>query len=257
MRKLNRFILEKSYNDIEISMVREKLDKNSYMYDYSLIDKADIPSYAKRNTDIPVGSIQFVEKYLNIKENPIELPSYLRTDEFLKRDYEFVTWDKVPRRGMFFFKDVTNLKAFSKVVNAEFEVYDELWNYERKNEFDNTLVLDKNATYLVSSIFPILSEYRVYVFQGEIDTISLYNGDATILPDMDLIKKAVSLINNNEEYLDSYTIDVMVGKEGTALIEVHNFTSCGLYSTLWGSNLLAAYKDGINYLRKDNHELQI
>lgn len=50
---------------------------------------------------------------------------------------------------------------------------------------------------MVSSIFPILSEYRVYVFQGEIDTISLYNGDATVLPDIDLIKKAVSLINNN------------------------------------------------------------
>ena len=52
MQKLNRFILEKSYNDIEISMVREKLDKNSYMYDYSLIDNADIPSVVKKNTSL-------------------------------------------------------------------------------------------------------------------------------------------------------------------------------------------------------------
>lgn len=49
----------------------------------------------------------------------------------------------------------------------------------------------------------------------------------------------------------------MVGKKSTALIEVHNFTSCGLYSTLWGNNLLTAYKDGIKYLKKDNHKLEI
>ena len=78
-----------------------------------------------------------------------------------------------------------------------------------------------------------------------------------MLPDIDLIKKAVCLINVNEKWLNSYTIDVMVGKPGTALIEVHNFASVGLYATLWGDNLLWAYKDGIDYLINDNHGLKM
>jgi hypothetical protein len=44
----------------------------------------------------------------------------------------------------------------------------------------------------------------------------------------------------------------MVGKEGTAIIEIHNFTSIGLYTTIWGNELLYAYRDGIDYLLNDN-----
>lgn len=81
----------------------------------------------------------------------------------------------------------------------------------------------------------------------KIENIANYNGDCTIFPDIDLIRKIINLINVNEKWLRSYTIDVMVGSMGTALIEIHNFTSVGLYSNMWGSNLLYAYKDGIEY----------
>ena len=46
-------------------------------------------------------------------------------------------------------------------------------------------------------------------------------GPLEYLPDINLIKKAISLINQNEKYLKSYTIDIMVGEFGTALIEIH------------------------------------
>lgn len=121
---------------------------------------------------------------------------------------------------------------------------------------DAVFTLSKISDYLVSSLFSIETEYRVYVFQGEIEQISYYNGDCTVFPDINLIKKAISLINYHEKWLRSYTIDVMVGKTGTALIEIHNFTSCGLYSTLWGENLIQAYVDGIRYLRNDNKKLE-
>lgn len=49
MQKLNRFILEKSYNDIETNMIKEKLDKNSYMYDYILMNTSDISSVVKED----------------------------------------------------------------------------------------------------------------------------------------------------------------------------------------------------------------
>ena len=48
-----------------------------------------------------------------------------------------------------------------------------------------------------------------------------------------------------------------MGKEGTAIIEVHNFTSVGLYTTLWGTDLLYAYRDGIDYLVNDNKIIEV
>ena len=70
--------------------------------------------------------------------------------------------------------------------------------------------------------------------------------------------KSIRLIENIlQEYLKSYTIDVAVTSKGTCILEVHNFTSCGLYSTIWGSGLIYAYKDGIDYLRNDNHKLEV
>lgn len=129
---------------------------------------------------------------------------------------------------------------------------EELFDYKPKNELDSTLVLSKSHDYVISSPYNIKSEYRVYVLDGDIEHISLYNGDATVLPDVNLIKKAVSLINYNEKWLRSYSLDIMVGNEGTAIIEVHNFTSLGLYSSIWGTDLIYAYRDGIDYLLNDN-----
>ena len=37
----------------------------------------------------------------------------------------------------------------------------------------------------------------------------------------------------------------------------HNFVSVGLYGTLWGNNLIYAYKDGIDYVINDNKELKL
>lgn len=239
----------------ELSILMPLLKRYSCLYPYEICTSGY--SSCVDNDDMPIGEIGFVQDCLSLKENPIEIPKYLRTEEFLKRDYKLVSWKDVPRRGRYFLKDVSNLKAYGKVVNAEYEITDELWTYEKKNDWDSTLVLDKNATFLVSSLVNILAEYRVYVFGNDIiENICCYNGDCTILPDIALIKKAVSLINYNEDYLRAYTIDVAVTTVGTVLLEVHNFTSCGLYSTLWGSSLLSAYRDGILYLRNDNHKLE-
>ncbi|MBO5386953.1 MAG: ATP-grasp domain-containing protein [Lachnospiraceae bacterium] len=255
------FILQ-LYNstlDIEQMIIKELLNKNKYLHEYQEITLSDIAD-SKYSNSIPIGTIDFITKWLNEhhnikRENPIEIPKYLRTDEFLKRDYRIVTWEDIPRTGSFFLKDISELKNFSGMMNATYTDIDNLFNYVPQNKFDSTLVLSKEHLYQVSSCFNILSEYRVYVIGRKIEAIGHYNGDCTILPDIELIKKAVNIINNNEKYLKSYTLDIMVGKEGTAIIEIHNFTSVGLYNSLWGDNLLYAYKDGIDYLLNDNKEI--
>lgn len=238
----------------EEHIILELLKSQRLLHEYKSISFEDIKSINNKGL-YPIGTIDFVTAYLRNaygikRENPIEIPKYLRTDEFLKRDYFFTSWDKLPKHGTYFLKDVSELKNFGQVIQADYFINDDLFNYTRQ------LVLPKDHVYLVSSLFNIKSEYRVYVLQHEIEAIVCYDGDCTIFPDVNLIKKAVSLIRNNEEWLRSYTIDIMVGVEGTAIIEIHNFTSIGLYSTIWGSSLIWAYKDGIDYIVNDNKLLE-
>lgn len=243
----------------EEEFIIEKLIKQSrYTVDYIKASLKNINSINLKEGYIPIGTIEFVTKILTKiypdfkREQPIEIPTYLQTDEFLKRIYKVGTWEDIPKSGRWFIKDASELKYFSILTNMDFFYNEELFDYKPRNELDSTLILHKSHDYIISSPFNIKSEYRVYVLDGKIENIALYNGDATLLPDIKLIQKAVNLINYNEKYLKSYSLDVMVGDKGTAIIEIHNFTSLGLYSTLWGTDLLYAYRDGIDYLINDN-----
>ena len=249
--------------DTEELLVENLLKRIRYsLIDYDKIELADLNKSEYNIKDlIPIGTIEFVTKYLSNtykieKENPVEIPEYLRTDEFLKRDYRITTWDKLPDTGSYFIKDVSELKTFGQVINLDYQNIKE-WFEKPSNEFSTQLVLNKQHLFQVSSLFDVKSEYRVYVIDNKIENICNYNGDCTLLPDINLIKKAVELIKFNEKWLTSYMIDIMVGKEGTAIIEIHNFASVGLYSTLWGNNLIYAYRDGIDYLVNDNKQLKL
>lgn len=253
-----KFILQSDKDTLEIEeiIVEDLLKHNKYLHTYEKASIADIDKI-EDNSLIPIGTIDFVTKYLNkfgycSHEVPIEIPKYLQTEEFLKREYSICKWDEVPRHGEFFLKDVSKLKNYGSITNATYTDIDELFNYVPKHKLDSTLVLNKEHLYQVSSILPIKTEYRVYVIEHDITAITAYEGSPTNLPDIELLQKAVELIKLNEEYLRSYTIDIAVGRFGTAILEIHNFTSVGLYHALWGSELLYAYVDGINYLKYDN-----
>ena len=127
-----------------------------------------------------------------------------------------------------------------------------MFDYVPKTKFDASLSLPKSDDYIISTPYQIESEYRVYVINNKIVSIVNYSNTAGPLPDIKLINRAVELIKSNEEYLKSYSIDVMVGPKGTAIIEIHNFASLGLYSTTFDHNLLKAYIQGIEYYIYDN-----
>lgn len=250
------FLIQNDTNVLEIEehIIEQVLKKNSIIH---TITYSKLSENIKDKGMIPVGTIEFVTKYLRNTENfdketPIEIPKYLQTEEFLKREYNIVTWDKVPRTGEFFLKDVTELKNFGEIVNAQYYDIDDIFNNDNKNIIDYSLKLSRDNYYQVSSILPIKSEYRVYVICNEIVAIANYNGDTLLFPDIKLLQKAILLIEYNEKYLQSYTIDIAVGDFGTAILEIHNFTSIGLYTTLFGDNLATAYIDGIRYLLNDN-----
>ena len=62
------------------------------------------------------------------------------------------------------------------------------------------------------------------------------------------------LINEQPDSPRSYSIDLMITPQGTAITEVHNFLSIGLYSVDWDEDLLYAFKHGLDYVLNYNVE---
>ena len=277
------FILqkEKLHNslDLEVFLVDDILRQQKHIHSYVYLSKDDFFEDNKKTfknikdfpenfiKGIPIGTIDFVAAWLKIFKNvenmnPIEIPKVLRTQEFLKREYAIVTSDKIPRKGKYFIKDVSQLKAFSSLTYNDLQYLDLDAMLKSPNEIKELrkksmqLFLDNTHLFQVSERVNCLSEYRVYIIDGKIQSISHYNGDPCILPDVKLIQKANLLYSMEKDYPKSYTIDIMVNERGTSLIELHPWSSIGLYSSLWGSNLLYAYVDGIDYYVNYNTPIQ-
>lgn len=264
------FLLQKENSDdktldIEMRIIEEILNHQKYIHSYIFLSindfkyKKDYPEEYK--TAIPIGTIEFVSLWLKIfynidNINPIEIPYFLRTEEFLKRDYHIVSADKIPNKGTFFIKDASKLKQFSYSGEMAYFMREDIFG-EPKTKFDSSLYLNKDHLYQVSEVVNILSEYRVYIINGKIQAISNYNGNPCVFPDINIIDKANLIYSTKKDYPKSYTMDIMVTNRGTSIIEIHPFLACGLYTTLWGDNLIYAYRDGIDYVVNHNTKPQI
>lgn len=257
------YLLQSETDDLnlELSIVHDLLKRTKYINSYESLSIEQLTADNSDKVIIPIGNIPFVEKWLQLnkgitKENPLEVPKYLRLPELLNREYNIVKAKDLPRTGKWFIKDADTLKAWAYAGDMEtFELDKAL--QEKKNEFDFSLKINPETNCVLSEYLDILSEYRVYVVDNTIVDISYYNGNPLVFPDVKVINQANNLIRLNEKWLKSYTIDVMVTSRGTSIIEVHNFTSVGLYSTLWNDDLLYAYRQGIDYLLNDNKVLEV
>lgn len=236
------FILQNK-EELELYILKNKIRENKYIDELMLWETSDFDKdvrYSKKidmKKVVVVGDIPFVQAYLkkiyNIQNmNPIEIPECLRTDEFLKRKYSIVEKDDIPKEGNYFVKDVNKLKSFTYgCKDIKFLERDKL----------------EESLYQVSEFVDILSEYRVYIIDGKIECISNYNGDPCVLPDINLIKKANNIYTLEKDYPKSYSIDIMCSKKGTHIIEIHPWCCLGLYNSLWGNNILFAYRQGLDY----------
>lgn len=205
---------------------------------------------------IAIGQIDFVRKILQIfhgieNEISIEIPPCLRTAKFLKRDYSIVPVWEIPRSGQYFIKDATGQKEFSYIGELSEFLSDEMFE-PKIIEYDTSFRFDYEHLYQVSEVVDVLSEYRVYVLSNEIFNISNFKGDPLLFPDIELIKEAVEIYSKQPDCPNSYSLDIMITPKGSAITEVHNFMSLGLYYTNWDEKLLYAYRDGWNYVLNHN-----
>lgn len=181
---------------------------NEKRYDVILSKNCDIENC------IPVGAVEFVllylKKYHGIEGvKPINIPPELMNLTFLKRHVEIVDTEKSPvliKNKPLFIKDNNKIKGFADIVTDGSNL---------KGEF------------LVSELIDIESEWRAFVYDRKLVGLQNYSGDFTMFPDVDLIKEMIKCYTDCPP---AYTLDVGLNvKDGTFLIEIHNFFSCGLY----------------------------
>lgn len=272
------FVIQKedirNYNEVEFAILTELLRAYKREHEYITMRESDFyegndfgNGFSQRlkteeafdprlKNAIAIGEISFVEKFLKIfhsieHEIAIEIPPCLRQERFLKRKYSIVPVWEIPRKGNYFIKDATQQKVFTYKGELEYFLFDEMFE-PKQSEYDLSLRMDYEHLYQVSEIVTVLSEYRVYVFDGKVETISHFAGDPFRLPDVDLIRDAVEIYNKQPDRPKSYSIDVMITPKGTAITEVHNFMCLGLYNVNWDENLLYAYRDGWDYVLNYN-----
>lgn len=197
--------------------------ENKKVYDYILTKNTYLPlnndgEPYKEDLEqiIPIGSVEFVLKYLNKYYNinnikPLNIPQELRKPEYLKR------WVDILRVNTnntiiidfgtqpMFIKDNTKIKGITEIFNP-------VRGYPI-------------GEYLISEVVEIDSEWRAFVFNNRLVGLQNYLGDFTMFPDVELIKKMISDFNYNS----AYTLDVGINDKGTFIIECHDFFSCGLY----------------------------
>lgn len=170
---------------------------------------------------VPVGDIDFVDYLLRQAAGksgirPIYIPAALMQPQFLGRKITSVVsaeeilqfYDKW-HTGSLFIKSGSKLKC------------DFAGAYRRGEQLPKG-----DSKYLVSEPLNILTEWRAFVFHGQIRDIRCYNGDPWLIPSKPAVEAMVT------EYTDcppAYTLDVAVTEVGTYVLEVHNFVCCGLY----------------------------
>jgi hypothetical protein len=161
-----------------------------------------------RDSYVPVGSIEFVFKYLTglgydvSKYRPLNIPRFLAN--YVKRGIYYVD-DLSGHTGSYFVKSCELIK-------------------DEKNGFMN-LPVEKTGNFVITSETEILSEWRCFVHNNKLVGIRNYSGDEFLLPEKNYIEDIIHDCNFDFDY----TIDVTITPQGTDLVELHHFFSCGLY----------------------------
>jgi len=158
---------------------------------------------------IPIGSLDFVQDYLNqfydIKLKPINVPEQLMMPKFSQREIWFST----------------GINEYSGVFIKSMEKYKHITGYG-----EHLGIVPKDHKYQVSNIIEIDSEWRAFVDKGKLVGLQNYAGEFTIFPNVKQIEK---MIKAYTEAPISYTLDVGINAAGTFVIEVHPMVSVGLY----------------------------
>ena len=219
-----------------------------YLDKWQIVDDDISPQlYIDDHFAIPIGSIQFVQKWLKelnaIDDHmtPLEIPSCLNT--FSGRIYFQCKGRDIPKdclnTSKWFIKDISDLKT---------------WNSLLYDDMDVSYYIEPEKKYSVSEKLEFESEHRLFVYDGQVIGSMCYAGDPLVYP-YDI--PPGFLIEWYEKqsiaHPKSYTFDIGIAKSQyiespgkTVPLEIHPFVACGLYG-FHERELLDMYEAGYRW----------
>lgn len=176
---------------------------------------------------LPIGSIEFVQSVMTrayqAKEmTPLNIPSCLAERSLWKRRIAFTSHaEGVNSLFQAFKTDTLFIKSASKLKTDITGIYDRTMPSSK---------YDAEPLLFVSEVLPLetdrASEWRLFSFNGRIVDMRNYSGSPWSIPPEDFCKQ----VSSAAAPLGACTIDIAMTDAGEpAIIEVHNFISCGLY----------------------------
>ena len=243
--KMN-FVLQKINGEISFDFVLTTVNAINYLnwkgynskYEFIEIDEIeDISQDYKKvmyyKDCIPVGSVEFVEKYigfivLNKNENfilkPLNVPNELLNIGECERT-------NIKMRGSLIVKDIN----FTMDPDDIFFIKSNDEIKSKKNGFKKTKDIFElsDGNWQISRIInDIESEYRCFIYNDNLLDVRRYLGDFSRFPD---VKKINDILlkyrwdNGNGTAPIAFTLDIALVKDKIEIIECHEFFSCGLY----------------------------
>lgn len=228
----------------DVAAVADAVDEHNFILPqdrigFTLCSLQTMRKYGFR-TGVPVGSIEFVEACLGQQMRGIYIPEQLCREEYIHRHVAIV----------FSYEELQSLfdkwqadKLFVKSASQLKCEYADIYQKGRD--------IPADTKYFVSELIPILSEWRLFVYQHKILDTRCYSGNPFLAPNESVANKMV------QDYSDcppAYTLDLAILRDGSlAIMEVHPFISCGLYgfsSSHLLPMLIRAYNWEQNQLQK-------
>ena len=198
----------------------QKIDgKVKHDFSFTLIESCEYNNWLRNSNEmkclfsnknlkpdcIPIGSVEFVTKYLKkyykITPKPINIPTDLLGEKWTGRTVINGTEKDIIKNS--FVKSNDKIKSFTEICKTA-----------------------PKGNYQISDLIDIDSEWRAFVFKKELVGLQNYSGEFDIFPDVDKINKMVKAYITQPP---AYTLDVGICDKQTIVIEVHDFFSCGLY----------------------------
>lgn len=245
------FIIQKTkeHVDSDSAILIESIEYQKFMgntdYEYFTTPSVDYIDYLKliQGEKIPIGSVEFVKEFIdkyNLPNKNFE-PIFLN-NEFTRN--QKVTESLIDIENALNYNEEVFIKPFDTFKSDFSDIYGYIFNEKDAHLFES------GKKYLLSKVETILSEYRVFVFFDEIRGIYNYSGDFTEFLNkshVSTIKKMISSVNIDK--LNAYTLDIAILENNNIqLLEIHPFSSCGLYGFSDYSVIPQMYINAFKYL---------
>jgi hypothetical protein len=188
--------------------------------DYCIHQSVFDPVLEEDDVVIPVGTVQFVIKYMRDHNIPVPKPINV-PEELIKPDPNIYSSTYFTGRTIINMPEGTSYDGPEAFVKSNDVIKSPI------NGFYKSFYNEHAHSIQISDKVEILSEWRCFVWRGKLLDGKHYSGDFRIFPDY---KKVEEMISVYTEAPCAYTLDVFIDHNlQTYCLEVHDFFSCGLY----------------------------